>query len=316
MAYWPRPRWCAVSKRVGEYVPLSATYAEDDAILCLSPLAELLYVRSLSLAAKLHSDGYLTEAQVTHLAARRLGSDQKVRKLVDELVTGGLWLAESGGYVIRGWLKWNRSSEDLGRERAKDRDRKRTDRHAKAGEEPFDSPGEQSHVPTESVTCPPGQVTDIAGTDAGIQPESEGSPPSRAPARGGARRAVSTKDRSYSNGTARHGTLPDMPDDPPETPSARANRLARVYTDEVRVSNFPAIAKIVRKAVDADVADEAIIAGLKKLIAENRGLTTETLRVAIYGQPKEQSTGDERAAGNVESGLRVQAFIDQNGGAA
>jgi hypothetical protein len=87
-----------------------------------------------------------------------------------------------------------------------------------------------------------------------------------------------------------------MPDDPPESASAKANRLARVYTDQVKVSNFPAIAKIVRKAVDADLADEVIIAGLKKVIAENRGLTTETLRVAIYGPPKDsrQQATDEQ----------------------
>lgn len=301
---------------MGEYVPLSATYADDDAILCISPLAELLYVRGLALAAKLRSDGYLTEAQVTHLAARRLGSDQKVRKLVEELVTGGLWLSESGGYVIRGWLKWNRSVEDLGRERAKDRDRKRTDRHEKAGEEPFTQPGEQSPVQPESAICPPGQVTDIPRTDGGIQPESNRSPASRAPARGGVRRAVSGTDRKSDNGTARHGTLPEMPDDPPETPSARANRLTRVYTDQVKISNFPACAKIVRKAVDANVSDEAITAGLKKVIAGNQSLTTETLRVAIYGPPKQTPTTNERVNDGIEAGERVQAFIDQNGGSA
>ena len=316
-----------MSKRLGEYVPLSATYAEDDAVLCISPLAELLYVRGLALSAKLRSDGYLTEAQVRHIAARRLGSDQKVRALTEELVNGGLWLRESGGYVIRGWLKWNKSAEDLGRERAKDRDRKRDQRHQAAGEEPLVPDGGQPHVQHESDTCPPGQVTESRGTDGGIQSESERNPvgvqpdsvtrpASRAPARAGVRRAVSGTDRSYDNGTGRDGTLPEMPDDPPETPSARANRLTRVYTDEVKVSNFPAAAKIVRKAVDAGVSDEAIIAGLKKLIAENRGLTTETLRVAIFGPPKQQATTNERVSEGVEAGKRVQAFIDQNGGAA
>ena len=302
-----------MSKRLGEYVPLSATYADDDAILCLTPLAELLYVRSLALASKLRSDGYLTEAQVTHLAARRLGSDQKVKKLVGELVTGGLWLSESGGYVIRGWLKWNQSMEDLGRERAKDRDRKRSDRHEKAGEEPFDPPGEQSPVHPESAICPPGQVTDIAGTGDGIQTDSGGSPSSRALARVGVRRAVSGTDRKSDNGTARHGTLPEMPDDPPETSSARANRLARVYTDQVKISNFPAIAKIVRKAVDANVSDEAITAGLKKVIADNQSLTTESLRVAIYGPPKQQSVTEERARQALEAGTEAAAILNAMG---
>lgn len=307
-----------MSKRLGEYVPLSATYADDDAILCLSPLAELLYIRGLALAAKLNADGYLTEAQVMHRAALRLGSDQKVKRLVDELITGGLWLRESGGYVIRGWLKWNKSAEDLGRERAKDRDRKRAQRHEEAGEEPLALPGEQSHVQPESGTCPPGHTADSGGTDGGVRadsrqspngvpPVSSRSPASRAPARAGARRAVSGKDRNH--GTAPHGTLPEMPDDAPETPSVRANRLARVYTDQVKVSNFPAVAKVVRKAVDADLADEVIITGLKKLIAENRGLTTETLRVAIFGPPKQQSTTEERARQALDAGTEAAAII-------
>ena len=303
---------------MGEYVPLSATYADDDAILCLSPLAELLYVRGLALASKLHSDGYLTEAQVIHLAARKLGADQKVKKLSDELTDSGLWLRESGGYVIRGWTKWNRSMEDLGRERAKDRDRKRAQRHEQAGEEPLALPGEQAHVQHESATCPPGQVPESEGTDdgiqtdsGGVQPDSGGSPASRAPARGGARRAVSGKDRSYDNGTARHGTLPEMPDEPPEAASARANRLARVYTDQVKVSNFPAVAKIVRKAVDAELADEVIIAGLKKVIADNQSLTTESLRVAIYGPPRGQSTTNDRVQQALEAGERVQQMLDR-----
>jgi hypothetical protein len=310
-----------MSKRLGEYVPLSATYADDDAILCLTPLAELLYVRGLALASKLHSDGYLTEAQVVHLAARKLGTEQKIKKLIEELLAPGLWLRESGGYVIRGWTKWNRSMEDLGRERAKDRDRKRVQRHEQAGEEPLVPPGEQAHVQQMSVICPPGQVTDIGGTDDGIQvesgqnpngvrPASGGSPPSRAPAHGGARRAVGGEDR---NDTALHGTLPEMPDDPPETPSARANRLARVYTDEVKVSNFPAVAKIVRKAVDANVSDEAIIAGLKKIIAGNVSLTTESLRVAIYGPPRAQSTTEDRARQALAAGVEAAAILRETG---
>lgn len=72
----------------------------------------------------------------------------------------------------------------------------------------------------------------------------------------------------------------------PETVGQRTNRLAKFYTDQVPISNFPAIAKIVRKAVDADVNDEAITAGLSKVIADGVSLTTESLRIAIYGPPK------------------------------
>ena len=81
-------------------------------------------------------------------------------------------------------------------------------------------------------------------------------------------------------------TVKDAAPAKPETPNQRANRLARVYTDQVKISNFPAIAKIVRKAVDANLADEVIVDGLEKVIADGVSLTTESLRKAIYGQPK------------------------------
>ena len=65
-----------MSKRLGEYVPLSTSYADDDAILSSTPLAELLFVRALALSGQLTSDGYLTEAQVVYRAGRKLGSEK------------------------------------------------------------------------------------------------------------------------------------------------------------------------------------------------------------------------------------------------
>ena len=83
----------------------------------------------------------------------------------------------------------------------------------------------------------------------------------------------------------------------PETPGQRTNRMAKIYTDRVPISNFPAVAKIVRKAVDAKCSDEQVTQGLLTVISENWSLTTETLRRAIYGPPhvvdrKQQATDD------------------------
>jgi hypothetical protein len=262
-----------VSRRHGEYVPLSTTYADDDAILSSSPLAELLFVRGLALAGQIASDGYLTEAQVVHRAARGLGAEKKIRALAAELVAQGLWQQHDGGYVIRAWLKWNKSADELGRERAKDRDRKRAERHCpEPGSDP-ESDGSPGLVQPDSDRTPGGQAA-----------ESGGSPGSHAPARGGARRAVVAVGGSQDD-TERHDTLPGAPDKP-ESPGAHANRLASVYTDLVPLSNHPAAAKIIRKAVDAHVADDVIIKALHEVVGLNRSLTTETLRIAIYGPPK------------------------------
>lgn len=191
-----------MSRRLGEYVPLSTTYADDDAILGLSPFAELLFLRGNALAGQFNSDGYLTEAQVIHRAARKLGSEKKVRALARELVDAGVWREQDGGYTIRAWLKWNKSAEELGRERARDRDRKRSER---SGNTSGDDGGPGS-VQADTGRTPDGQGPDSRGNPAGVQGDSEGSPASRTPAREGVRRAVVT---SVGNGTALNGTAPD-----------------------------------------------------------------------------------------------------------
>lgn len=81
-----------------------------------------------------------------------------------------------------------------------------------------------------------------------------------------------------------------------ETSNQRANRLAKVYTDRVKPSNFLAVAKIVRKAVDADCSDELITAGLNKLADDSRSCTVDALRIAMYGQPRSPAGGDSRFA--------------------
>ena len=71
-----------------------------------------------------------------------------------------------------------------------------------------------------------------------------------------------------------------------QTPGERTNRLVKIYTDQVPLTKYEAAMQIVRRAVDADLSDEVITQALKKLAAENRTLTLDSLRVAIYGPPK------------------------------
>lgn len=156
-----------MSRRLGEYVPLSVDYADDDAVIACTPYAELLFIRCLALARRLRSDGYLTDAQVVHRAAQRIGPPRRIRVLIAELVTQGLLERQDGGYVIRAWLKWNKSADELGRELARDRARKRSER---------------ADVPLESSGIPTG----VQSESGSVQQESDGIPPSHAPARVGA----------------------------------------------------------------------------------------------------------------------------------
>src|SRR5260221_13402817 len=78
-----------VSRRLGEYVPLSVDYADDDAVIACTPMAELLFIRCLALARRLRSDGYLTEAQLVNGAAPQLGPRRPAAALPDALPSSG-----------------------------------------------------------------------------------------------------------------------------------------------------------------------------------------------------------------------------------
>lgn len=144
-------------RRLGPYAPLSATYSDDDAIIEAGEAAELLFVRGLAFLATSNSDGYMTRAQVI----RRVGTGMRdPLKRAARLVDVGLWEERDGGYLCRSWLKWNRSAEELGRYRAKDRERKAKTRPN------GDSPPEP----------PPGVHEDSARNPDGIHAESEPSP--------------------------------------------------------------------------------------------------------------------------------------------
>ncbi|MER6942525.1 hypothetical protein ABT294_00755 [Nonomuraea sp. NPDC000554] len=110
-----------MTRRLGPYAPLSATYATDDAVIEAGENAELLYVRGLAFCAASESDGFITRAQLKRFVGA--GMDD-VMDRADRLVEVGLWEEEEGGYFVRAWLKWNASAEELGRARRKDRERK------------------------------------------------------------------------------------------------------------------------------------------------------------------------------------------------
>lgn len=110
-----------VRKR-GAYAPLSATYFQDDDIAEAGEAAELLYVRGLAFCAGRASDGYMSETQVIRFVGVGMGD---ALDRAEQLVKVGLWEHADGGYVIRSWLKWNKSADEMGHYLARDRDRKR-----------------------------------------------------------------------------------------------------------------------------------------------------------------------------------------------
>lgn len=119
-------------KSLGPYTPLAASYYLDDAILEAREHAELLFVRCLSYLAAGDSDGFITELQMLHAVGVGL---RAVPKRVETLIDVGLLVRVDGGYVVRSYLKWNKSAEEIGRYRKLDRERKAR----KTGEDAPDS---------------------------------------------------------------------------------------------------------------------------------------------------------------------------------
>jgi hypothetical protein len=129
---------------------------------------------------------------------------------------------------------------------------------------------------------------------------------------------------STADGSEDEGALFSVPgppssppaEPPPETEGQRVNRLTRTYTDAVPLSNFPAVAGVVRKAVRAErggrpaYAEEEIRDALTALADEGRSVTADTLRVAIEGLPAASprtSPADARLANGVDLVARLRA---------
>lgn len=94
-----------------------------------------------------------------------------------------------------------------------------------------------------------------------------------------------------------------------ETDGQRVNRLARLYTDRVPLSNFNAVAGVVRKAVTAGVSDELITHGLGQLATDQRAVTVDSLRYAIYGVPPSQYRQQQNEAKPSTTDARVNAVL-------
>lgn len=123
-------------RRPTVWVPLSAYYFDDPALIAVGDAAELLFVRMLAYAARTpEREGAMTYREVeTRLG---LGSGTlsgagsgmlSVRDMVRALADHGLLTLEDDVVRITSWLRWNQSCDERERIRASDRNRKTTRR--------------------------------------------------------------------------------------------------------------------------------------------------------------------------------------------
>lgn len=191
-------------RRNGSYAPLSAHYYKDDAIDEAGEAAELLYVRGLAFCADVLSDGFISERQLVRFVG--VGMFDAAERAAS-LVKVGLWERVDGGYVVRSWLEWNRSREEITDAKAKDAARKRPS-------------GQQDSEPPDTDPPPEGRA-DSSRNPKGVRAESSGDAQGTidgVPAESGVPSSAGARARSTTD--PRHST--------PETPSAKAAASAKV----------------------------------------------------------------------------------------
>lgn len=127
-------------RKPGAYAPLYANYADDEAIMTAGEDAELMYIRMLAYAARTPlTEGWISDRVIQsrlgilpRAAGDGAGSDAGIEPGTDagsraeKLCTVGLIERDGDGFRIVSWLRWNRSVEEMGRERARDSGRKNT----------------------------------------------------------------------------------------------------------------------------------------------------------------------------------------------
>lgn len=91
-------------------------FADHPRFLTLSDAAIVAWFRSLAYASRYLTDGFIPEGAIS-----RLHGDPRA---VSELVDAGRLLAVEGGWQIKNYLKYQRSREQIERERDRDRKRK------------------------------------------------------------------------------------------------------------------------------------------------------------------------------------------------
>lgn len=320
---------------IGEYVPLSVSYMDDDALLGCSPLAELLYVRMLAVAGRMPTDGYLTLPQIEHRAGARLGTPAKVRSLVKELVAAGPVEEVDGGYAIRAWLKWNKSAAELGRERAKDRDRKRADRSG----QPPDGGGNPPPVHPDTDRNPNGLHADSNGSPTGVPGLSGRSPASRATAQ--ARHGTALHDTTSTEASLPRGDEdPDLvpPDEPPGADvihigTITAQTLVGEWLGHCQPSRPPKqvvgqVSKLLGGMLAEGIPAERVRLGLaewhRACATNSRGQHPASLPSFVHAAqvagstppPTRRSTTDDRVAVGLQLAAKYAALDSAEGGPA
>lgn len=282
-------------KRRGSYAPLSTSYYEDEAIAAAGFKAELLYVRSLAFCAKQLRNGYINRNQLSYFSVGLPGPERLAAKLVEV----GLWVAAGDGWVLRSWLDWNRSREEIMELNERDNERKKAQVSEPPPPPPPDGTGDQlplesewmaNGVHADSERNPHGRQTDSVPRARGSISSSISSSSSTssssacAPlsdhgstrARGGAH--AHTREGDDPTRSQGHDTEPDV---------TRAATLTEGYLAQEPMALYERVHPVVLLAVrSGKYRHDEIADALARLAADDRSVTVETLRIELSGGPR------------------------------
>lgn len=164
----------------GRYAKLAAYYWLDPAIVEAGEAAELLYVRALSACADRLNDGHIDGV----LKSELLKSNRKRGAALAHLLRVGLWVpctTHRDCWVIRNYLDWNRSAEDIRAACRRDAARKRDGRRASPSGRTSNGVSERTSERTpkrqvQGTSLPKGQGQGSTPTDQQVSPLVNGSP--------------------------------------------------------------------------------------------------------------------------------------------
>lgn len=155
----------------GLYVQLDVNYGDDDKILAINAEAEIVYIRSLCLAKRLLSDGFVHQRQVMRLCDG-FGTEVNEDWIVGQLVDAGLWVEAPNGWLITGWKKRNKSAEAVRNDTARGNHVRWHENRGQWSEDcefcnpSGESGGESGAIPHESGATPPeSKSKDIVETE-------------------------------------------------------------------------------------------------------------------------------------------------------
>lgn len=155
-------------RRPGQFAPLSVHYYDDDKIMEAGELCEVLFTRMLAYAAsQAEHEGWISDRVIQSrlgILPFDAGNDAGIVPGTDagsraeRLREVGLLQREGAGYRITSWLRWNRSAEEMGKERRRDRGRKTDVTTGADGNGAGNGAGIPDAVPPTSCTERPDQT--------------------------------------------------------------------------------------------------------------------------------------------------------------